>query len=137
MSFPRYPVLIIAATAFGMGAPASADPPSRESVVVMPMKSAVLKKSALAARILSEVLPDSADRGVIPKGHVDNCRGNDDRNSGGAESVLDGGLRIGERSAADAASATSATSSIVMITGAVNRVELMIRVALRPRGSSH
>ena len=66
-----------------------------------------VKKSVLAARILSEVLPDSADRGVIPEGHVapeghvDNCRGNDDWNSGGAESVLDGGLWIGERSAVD------------------------------------
>jgi ribosome-binding factor A len=60
-----------------------------------------VKKSALAARILSEILPDSANRGVIPEGHVDNCKSIDDWKSGGAESALDGGSWIGERSAAD------------------------------------
>ena len=60
-----------------------------------------LKKSAEAARILSEVLPDSIDGGIVSEGRVDNCRENDDWNYNAEESALDGGAQIGERSAAD------------------------------------
>ena len=60
-----------------------------------------VKKSALTARILSQVLPSSADRGAAPEAHIDDCREHDGRISGGEESILDSRSRLEEGSAAD------------------------------------